>query len=229
MLENLALRTYDSLVELWPGLVGGIINGIITLVFALVILFIGWLVALAVGQLVTRILGAIKFNQYIERAGIKEALDKAELKVDAAAFLGTIFKWIVFVVVLSVVAEILGLVQFAGLLQSILGYLPNVIVAVLIFVVSVIVAEILEKIVRAVVEGVKVGYGSLVGAIIKWSIWIFAILLILDQLRIGSDLIRILFAGIIAMVAVAGGIAFGLGGKDVAAEILRGLKQKISK
>ncbi|HDZ54719.1 MAG TPA: hypothetical protein ENI19_02830 [Candidatus Nealsonbacteria bacterium] len=229
MLENLALRTYDSLVEIWPGLVGGIINGIITLVFALIILFIGWLIALAVGQLVTRILGVIKFNQYIERAGIKEALDKAELKVDAAAFLGTIFKWIIFVVVLSVVAEILGLVQFAGLLQSILGYLPNVIVAVLIFVVSVIVAEILEKIVRAVVEGVKVGYGSLVGAIIKWSIWIFAILLILDQLRIGSDLIRILFAGIITMLAVAGGIAFGLGGKDVAAEILRDLKQKILK
>lgn len=227
MIENLALRTYESLVEIWPGLISGIIDAIITLVFALIVLFVGWLIALGIGQLITRILNVIKLNQYIERAGIKEALEKAELKVDTAAFLGTIFKWIVFVIVLSVVAEILGLVQFAGLLQSILGYLPNVVVAVLVFVVAVIIAEILEKIVRAVVEGVKVGYGSVVGAIIKWAIWIFAILLILDQLGIGSDLIRILFAGIVAMIAIAGGVAFGLGGKDVAGEILRDLKKKI--
>lgn len=227
MIENLASRTFDSLVEIWPGLINDVINGIITLVFALIVLFIGWLVALIVAQLVSRILNVIKFNQYIEKAGIKEALEKAELKLDAAAFLGTIFQWIVFVIVLSLVAEILGLTQFAGLLQSILGYLPNVVVAVLVFVVAVIVAEVLEKIIRAVIEGVKVGYGSLVGAIIKWSIWIFAILLILDQLKIGSDLIRILFAGIVSMLAIAGGIAFGLGGKDTAAEILRDIKQKI--
>lgn len=226
-IENLALRTYESLIEIWPGLINGIINGIITLIFALIVLLIGWLIALGIGQLVTRILVAIKFNQYIERVGIKEALEKAELKVDAAAFLGTIFKWIVFIVVLSIVAEILGLVQFANLLQDILGYLPNVVVAVLVFVVAVIAAEILEKIVRAVVEGVKVGYGSVVGAIIKWAIWIFAILIILDQLGIGSELIRILFAGLVAMLALAGGVAFGLGGKDVAAEILRDLKQKL--
>ncbi len=227
MVENLILQTFESLGEIWPRFLEGIINGIIVLVFALIVLFIGWLIALGIGQLITRILNVIKFNQYIERAGIKEALEKAELKVDAAAFLGTIFKWVVFIIVLSLVAEILGLVKFTGLLQSILGYLPNVIVAVLVFVVAVIVAEILEKVVRAAVEGVKVGYGSLVGAIIKWSIWIFAILLILDQLGIGSDLIRILFAGIVAMIAIAGGIAFGLGGKDVATEILRDLKQKL--
>ena len=228
MFENLALGTYDSLMKILPDLMNGIINGVVTLVFALIILFVGWLIALGIGHLITRILVAIKFNQYIEKAGIKDALEKAELKVDAAAFIGTIFKWIIFIAVLSLIAEILGLVKFAELLQSVLGYLPNVVIAVLVFVVAVIVAEILEKIVRTVVEGVKVGYGSLVGAIIKWSIWIFAILLILDQLGIGSELVRILFAGIVAMAAIAGGIAFGLGGRDVAAEILRDIKQKIS-
>ena len=227
MFENLTLGTYESLMKILPDLINGIINGVITLVFALIILFIGWLIALGIGQLITRILVAIKFNQYVEKAGVKDALEKAELKVDAAAFIGTIFKWIVFIAVLSVIAEILGLVKFAELLQSVLGYLPNVVIAVLVFVVAVIVAEILEKIVRTVVEGTKVGYGSLVGAIIKWSIWIFAILLILDQLGIGSELIRILFAGIIAMIAIAGGIAFGLGGRDVAAEILQDLKRKL--
>lgn len=226
VIDNLAVRTYEALINIWPGIISGIINGIITLLVALIVLLVGWLIAVGVGQLIARLLETIKLNQYIERAGIKEALDKAELKVDATAFVGTIFKWIVFIVVLSVVAEILGLLQFAALLQGILHYLPNVIVAVLVFVVAVIVAEILEKVVRAIIEGVKVGYGSLVGAIVKWSIWIFAILLILDQLGIASDLIQILFAGLVAMVAIAGGIAFGLGGKDVAAEILSDLKSK---
>jgi hypothetical protein len=225
--DNLAVRTYEALIEVWPNLVNAVINGIITFIFALIILLIGWLIALGIGQLVTRILNAIKFNQYVERAGIKDALKKAEMKVDAAAFLGAVFKWVVFIIVLSIVAEVLGLVQFAGLLQNVLGYLPDVVVAVLIFVVAVIVAEILEKVVRAVVEGVKVGYGGLVGAIVKWSIWVFAILLILTQLGIGIDLIRILFAGVVAMLALAGGIAFGLGGKDVAADLLQEIKRKL--
>ncbi len=231
-IDNLAVRTYEALITVWPNLILDIIDGIITLLFALIVLLIGWLLAIGIGQLFTRILDAVKFNKHIENTGIKEALEKAELKVDAAAFLGSIFKWIVFIVVLSVVAEILGLTLFAGLLRDILGYLPNVIVAVLVFVVAIIIAEILEKVVRAVVEGIKVGYGSLVGAIVKWSIWIFAILLILDllimdRLPVASSLIQILFGGLVVMIAIAGGIAFGLGGKDVAAEILGDLKRKI--
>ncbi len=230
--ENLTLRISESLVDIWPGLINGIINAIVILVFALIVLFIGWLVALGIGQLVTRILVAIRFNQYIEKAGIKKALDKAELKVDAAAFLGAIFKWIVFVMVLSVVAEILGLFQFAGLLQDILAYLPNVIVAVLILVVAVIVSEILEKVVRAAVEGVKVGYGALAGVIVKWSIWVFAIFAMLRQLIIVPTLVDALFNaivfGAVAFLVISLGLAFGLGGKDVAAEILRDLKKKIS-
>ena len=81
--------------------------------------------------------------------------------------------------------------------------------------------------VTATVEGVKVGYGELVGAIIRWSIWIFAILAILYQLGVVRPMVQTLFSGIIAFFVISFGIAFGLGGKDVASEILRDVKNKL--
>lgn len=222
-IQDWYLITYQTLQELWTG----VIKFIFLLVPALLVLIIGWLVAVGIGMLVARILDQLRFNQLFEKGGWKEALEKAELKVNAAEFIGAIFKWVIFIATLSIAVEILGLTQFAGLLKDVLGYLPNVIVAALIFVVAVIIADILEKIVRAGVEGARTGYGHLAGVIVKWSIWIFAILVILLQLRVAGDLIRILFGGLVAMIAIAGGIAFGLGGKEVATDLLKDLKQKL--
>ena len=204
--------TIEALQDLWqkfllltPRVVG-----------ALIIFLIGWFIALGIGKLVAEILKRIKFNKIFEKGSWKTALDKADIKLDAAGFIGAIVKWILVIVFLLAAVEILGLAQFAGFLNMVLGYLPNVIVAALIFVVAVVIADILEKVVRAAVEGAKFGYGQVAGAIIKWSIWIFAILAVLIQLGIGKELFLSLFQGLIALLVIAGGIAFGLGGKEVA-------------
>ncbi len=214
----------QTVIEALPGLW----TIALKLIFAILVFIIGWVFALAIGKLVAEILTRLKLNQAFERAGWKTALEKAEIKVDASEFIGAIVKWILVIVVLLAVVDVLGLVTFAIFLEGILAYLPNVIVAVLILVVAVIVVDIVEKVVRAAVEGIKVGYGHLVSTIIKWSIWIFAILAILQQLKFDAadwifDLIRITFIGIVAMAA----IAFGLGGKEVAAEILQDLRKKL--
>ena len=194
---------------------------------AIIIFLIGWFIAIGIGKLVSEILKRLQFNRIFEKGAWKTALEKAELKADAAGFIGAIVKWVLVIVFLLAAVEILGLVEFAGFLTNVLGYLPNVIVAALIFVVAVIIADILEKVVRATVEGIKVGYGGVVGAIVRWSIWIFAILAILIQLQIATQLILTLFTGFVALLTIAGGIAFGLGGKDVAAEALEGLKKRL--
>lgn len=198
------------------------------LIGAIIVFLIGWVVALGIGKLVAEILIRIKVNHFFERAGWKAALEKAELKVNPSEFIGAIVKWILVIVFLSVAVEILGLVEFASFLKSILAYLPNVVVAAFILVVTIILVDIVEKIIRAAVEGIRVGYGHLVSTIVKWSIWVFAILAILQQLRFEAadwifDLIKIIFVGIVAM----GAIAFGLGGKEVAAEILQDLRKKL--
>jgi len=200
---------------------------IVRLIGALIVFIIGWFISVGIGRLITEILIRLKFNKIFEKGSWKEALDKAEFKIDASEFIGSIVKWVLVIVFLLAAVEILGFVQFAGFLTKVLGYLPNVIVAVLIFVVAVIITDIVEKLVRAAVEGARVGYGHIVGVIIRWSIWIFAILAILIQLGIAPRLMEILFTGLVALITIAGGIAFGLGGKDVAAEILEDLKKKL--
>jgi len=215
--------TFEALQGLWQGFVIFIPK----LVGAIIIFIIGWFIAVAVGKVISEILKRIKFNQIFERGVWKEALEKAEFKIDASGFIGAICKWILAIVFLLAAVEILGLVQFADFLIKVLAYLPNVVVAALIFVVAVIIADILEKVVRALAEGIKVGYGQIVGAIVRWSIWIFAIFAILIQLKIAPSLLQTLFIGFVALVAIAGGIAFGLGGKEVAAELLQNLKKKL--
>ena len=153
------------------------------------------------------------------------------MKVDPAGSIVAIFKWIFVIISLLLAADILRLVGLTDLLKSVLLYIPNVIIAALIFVVTVIIADIVEKVVRAGLEGVKFGYARLVGGIVKWAIWIFAILAILRQLLVVPELIETVFNalvyGAVALLVISAGIAFGLGGRDVAAEILQDLKRKL--
>lgn len=215
--------TFQALQNLWLGFLVWLPK----IIGAIIVFLIGWFISIVIGKFVTEILKRLKFNRIFEKGALKEALEKAEFKVDISSFIGAICKWVLVIVFLSAAVGILGFVKFADFLTKVLAYLPNVIVATLIFVVAVIIAELLEKIVRAAVESIRVGYGHIAGAIVKWSIWIFAILAILIQLKIATELILTLFTGFVAMVALAGGIAFGLGGKDVAAEIMENLKKKL--
>ncbi|MBM3250712.1 MAG: hypothetical protein FJZ07_00505 [Candidatus Nealsonbacteria bacterium] len=215
--------TINELLKFWQGFIGFLPK----LIGAIVVFLIGWVIAVAIGKLVAEVLKRIKFNKIFEKEGWRTALEKAEIKVDASGFIGAIVKWVLVIVFLLITVEILGFTQFAEFLADVLNYLPNVVVAAFIFVVAAIIADILEKVLRAAVEGVKFGYGQLVSTIVKWSIWIFAILLILIQLGIGKELILTLFTGLVALLVISGGLAFGLAGKEVAGDILRNLKDKL--
>lgn len=215
--------TLQALQNLWQAF----LNIMPLLIGAIVVFVIGWFIAVGVGRLITGILKKLKFNEIAEKGSWDESLEKSGIKVDTSAFLGAIVKWILVIVFLLAAVEIMGLVQFAGFLKSVLDYLPNVIVAALIFVVTVIVVDIAEKVVRVSVERMKVGFGSMVSVIVKWSIWVFAILAILYQLGVARPFMETLFTGIVAMLVISFGLAFGLGGKEVAAEILQDLKKKL--
>lgn len=217
--------TLAALIDLWQGFVVFIPK----LIGALVIFLIGWFIAVIIGKVITEVLKRIKFNRIFDKGDMKDALEKADFKIDASGFIGAIFKWILVIVFLVAAVEVLGLPQFADFLTKVLAYLPNVIVAALIFVVAVIIADISEKIVRAAVESTKIGYSNIAGIIVRWSIWIFAILAILFQLGIARELIQIVLSGIVGLLVIGGGLAFGLGGKDAAAEIIQNLRNKLQR
>jgi len=215
--------TLNGLQDLLQGFIGFLP----ALVGALVIFVIGWFISAGVGRLVGDILKKIKFNQIFERGNWKNALEKADVKVDPSGFIGAIFKWVLVIVFLLASVEILGLDQLAVFITNVLAYLPNVLVASLIFVVAVIIADIVEKVLRAAVESAQVGQAHMVGVIVRWSIWIFAAIAILTQLGVTPILWQTLFTGLVALVVVAGGLAFGLGGKEVAGQWLQDMSKKL--
>ncbi len=201
------------------------------LFLAIIVFIIGYIIATGIGRVIAEILKAVQFNRLFEKEGWKKALEKASVHVNPSEFIGAIFKWVFVIVTLLISVDILQLAQFSLVLSKVLGYLPNVVVAALIFVVAVIISDIIEKLIRVTIEKMKVGHGYLVSSIIKWAIWIFTIFLILEQLLPNSDLIKTLYMaivwGIVGSIGLGIAIAIGLGGKEVASEVIREIKNKV--
>lgn len=223
IIEDWYTITSNSLLELWKNF----LEFIPRIIGAMIAVIFGWFIAIAIGKIVTEILIRIKFNKLFEKGVWKDALSKAKWKVDPSGFIGAIVKWVVFIVFLKAAVEILGLPEFANFIGKIVVWLPNLIVAAAIFVVAVIITDYVPKIIRAAAEGMKIRYGHFIEEIARIAIWIFAILAILVQLGIAREMFMTLFTGFIAFLVIAGGLAFGLGGKDVAADFLQDIKKKM--
>jgi len=201
------------------------------LLLAIIVFIIGYIIAVGIGKLVTEILKSIRFNKLFEKEGWRRSLQRANVEVNPAEFIGAIFKWVFVIVSLLVAVDVLKLTAFAGLLSQVLNYIPNLIVAVLIFIVAIIISDIVEKIVRVTVERLKVSYGFIASSIVKWAIWVFAFFLILDTLLPASLLIKTLYTsivyGAIGALALGIGLAIGLGGKETAGRIISDMYRKI--
>jgi len=224
MIQDWSTITVQEFQNLWQGFLGFIPS----LLAAILIFVIGWFIACGIGRLIAEILIRLKFNHLFKSTGWKESLEKAEFKVDPAGFIGAICKWVIAIVFLLASVEILGLSQFAGFLKEVIAWLPNLVVAAAIFVVSVIIADFLEKIIKAWVKKMGIEQVKLVGAIVRWSVYVFAALAILLQLGITSTIISSVVYGIIGTLTLALGLSFGLGGKEAAKKAIDAIEDKIS-
>ena len=214
-----------SLQNLWEGFVGFMP----ALFGALIVFIIGWIVAMALGRIVTRILQAIQIDKIFDQLGVMKAVHKAGLDWAFSGFVGWIVKWFILIGFFLAAADILGLSGVAVFLTAILAYVPNIFVAALILVIAALVSDFLEKIIGASIQAADFSIPKMMGVMIRWSIWIFALLAVFDQLGIASSLINTFFMGFVAFLALAGGLAFGLGGQGVAKEWLEKLSKEIGK
>ena len=190
------------------------------------VLLVGIIISKWIGGLSAAFLNQIKLNQVFKRMGLEEALLKIDARLNAPKFFGEIVKWFFIIVFLMVSFEILGLTQFSQFLGKVIGYYPNIFISALIFIVAAFLADFSQKIVVGTLEKEKITYSRFVGKWISWAIWLFAILAILYQLQITPSLILVIIIGMVATTSIALGIAFGLGGKDLAAKILKELEEK---
>lgn len=212
-----------SLQEVWASVAAFLPR----LIGAVIVFIVGWIVAIALGKLVEQIIKSLRVDALLERLEVHKVMDRAGVKLNSGAFIGGLVKWFLIVVFLLAALNVLNLNDVSAFLRDVLLYIPRVVVAALILIIAALVAETVEKTVRASVESAGMR-GGLVGAVVRWSIWIFAIVAALLQLGIAAGLIQTLVTGIVAMIAIAGGLAFGLGGKEIAADVLSKVRREVT-
>lgn len=213
----------DSLIDLWIRF----INFVPLLIGALLVLLVGWFVAVALGKFIAQILRTIRLDQALESAGLSNALEKANVKGTASGFLGGLVKWFLIIVFLMAAADILRLEQIGDFLNQVLAYIPQLVIAVIILLAGALLSKFVASVVLGSVKAAGFNYANFLATVARWAIMIFSFLAALDQLGIAPALVRTLFTGIIALLAIAGGLAFGLGGKDLAGELLNRLRHEI--
>lgn len=231
------MAEFNSFLSVWTGAVTTslanlwvqFVNFIPNLLAALVVFFVGWSIAIALGRLIEKLLVAIRINSAFDSiGGLKRAVEQAGLKLNIARLVGEIFKWFLIIVTLLASSDILGLTGVSQFLTAVLYYIPNVVVAAVILVMSVVLANFVYRTVLASVEAAGFTSGGAVAAISKWSILVFAIFAALLQLNVATQLLQTFLTAFFAMIAIAGGLAFGLGGKDLAAKWLKKAEHDLS-
>ncbi len=214
----------DSFVNLW----NGFLDFLAKFIPALIIFIAGWFIAVIIGQVIAKVIRALPIDSVLEQLGLKNVLEKAGVKLDTGKFIGGLVKWYIIIAVFLATTDILELTAVTAFLQTVLNYIPNIIVSALILVATVLVANFLQKSTKASMEAADLHHSNFVAAVVKWAIWIFGILATLSQLGIAQALVGSIIYGIIAMLAIAAGLAFGLGGKEFAADILDKLRKEAS-
>lgn len=195
---------------------------------AVVVFIIGWIIASILGRITAQIVRVLRVDNALERIGFRDALKKADLDLDSGRFVGELVKWFFIVAFLMATTEILNLTEVTVFLRSVLLYIPRLIVAVLILLAAVLLANFLRRLVQASVGTAGLRGGRMLGMITKWVILIFAILAALIQLGIVPALIQTVFTGLVAALALGVGLAFGLGGKEVAGQVLSNFRKEVT-
>lgn len=204
-------------------------SAIPSIIAAIIVFALGWAIAVGLGKIIEQAVVQLKLDEGLAKfTGLQEALGRAGLTLNAAKFIGGLIKWFLVIVFLLAAANILQLQGVTDFLKQILLYIPNLIVAAVMMIAAILLAGFFEKLVHASVEAAKLDIGKALGTVTRWAVLIFGFLAAVQQLGVAKDIINIVVTGLVAMVALAGGIAFGIAGKDVAGELLKKAKKNLS-
>ena len=212
-----------SLQDLWYGFVQFAPKLIIAILFFVV----GWILGTLISKAFQEVFKALKVDKLFQSVKLDEFLNRAGMKLNTGYFVGEIIKWFLIIVFLLPSLNLVGMTYISSFLsEEVLGFLPKVLVAVFILIIASIVADALARTVVAGAKSMSLTAANMLGTITRYAIWIFAFIIALGQLGIAAAYMQILFTGIIAMIAIGGALAFGLGGKDHASRFLSKINEQ---
>ncbi|MFP4616543.1 MAG: mechanosensitive ion channel family protein [Candidatus Paceibacterota bacterium] len=214
----------ESFLELWEGLAYAIPQ----IVVAVLILVIGWLIAIFIGRVVSHVIKTLQVDDALRQAGVEDIVHRAGMTLDSGYFFGTLVKWFIIIAFLVATLNFLGLERVNDfILEDLLFYIPQIIIATLVIFLAALVADVLKKIVVASSKAASMASAELLGGVVKWSIWVFAIFVALDHLRIIPEaFIQTILQGFVIAFSLAVGLSFGLGGQKFAADYIEKFRRK---
>lgn len=213
--SGVVATSLTALAEFLPRFVGG-----------LVVFIVGLIIATVVNRVIKAALRAIRFEEFLKRYGLSQVEGR---EVSWSDVLAELARWSVIIVFLIPTLSVWGIGQANDVLAQILSYIPNVAVAVIIALVGLVFANLAHDAVLSASKSLGRSLAHTGALVARWAIVVFVALVVLNQLGIGADLIRILFTGFVAFLAIAGGLAFGLGGSDTAKDLLNQLRERFKK
>lgn len=187
----------------------------------LVILIIGWLVASLIEKGLRGVLHAVKFDRLAEKAGFSGFVQKMGVQTDASGFLAALGKWFIRLIVLVVAFDALGLPAVSDVLRQLLLWLPNLVVAMVVLVIGGLLANAASSLVRGATSEAGFDNPDRLAKVASVAVWVFAIVIAVNQIGIAETLVNTILMGAVGALALAAGLAFGLGGRETAGEIVK--------
>ena len=218
----------DVFVSASQNLVQGFFSFIPGFLGAIIIFAVGWVIAAMVSRAIEHILNLIKIDSLFKELGTERVLERMGFKLRVGRFIGEVVRWFIVVAFLIPSLEILGLSAINDFLRNdVLGYLPNIFVASLVLIIASYISDVLHKFIEGSAKAVNSRSSRMSATIAKWAVWAFAIIIALSELGIAEQFMSALFIGLVAMMALAGGLAFGLGGKEAASKAINKMSENL--
>jgi hypothetical protein len=212
--------TGDALKASLTGALNTFFSAIPRIIGFAVVLIIGWIIASLLAKGVKALLHAVKFNDLAQRSGFADFVKKMGVKDDASGVIAGVVKWFVRLITLVVAFDTLGLPAVSNVLQQLLLWLPNLVVALVVLVLGGLAAKALSQLVRGASAEAGFSNPDTLATVTRVAVWGFTIVVAVNQLGIATTLINTLLIGLVGALALAFGLAFGLGGRDRAAQML---------
>lgn len=220
----------DAITSSIHSLYSKVVSFIPNLLVAVIVLLLGWIIGSFLSTIVKKFLELIRIDLFANQLGLDRLSEKMDRKLSLSAFGAWLVKWFFFLGSIMATANILGLSEVTNFFNDqVLTYAGNVIIAMVILLLGILAAEFFSGIVSSSVKASGLHSSAALGAITRWSIVIFTVIAALSQLQIATDFLKDLFRAIIAMIAIAGGIAFGMGGRDHAKKILDEVEDNLTR
>ncbi len=212
---------WDSLVASLTLTIGMIIRGILKFLGFLLIILVGWIISSWIGSGLATILRKIRFNELADRTGLGNVIARMGVRHDASGLLAEVVKWLIRVIVLVIAFAALGLPALSEALNRFILWLPNLVIALAVLLIGGLGANALANLVRGITADAGFRNPDALANVTRVSIWAFAIVIAVNQVGIGDKLVNTLLIAVVSAVALAAGLAFGLGGRDLAHDRLQ--------